>query len=299
MGVYMKRIISIVIFFACLALSAAAQIATPESPSNRGSMALAPARFELEMKPGTETTVVVNLDYRSTGGGAQPARIVATLNDWNITRDGRVEYFPANSRPNSACPWLIYSPGEAAVTPGTVHQIRVTVSVPPNAPPGDHLAALIIEQRPETIKYEHNVRQMVIRYRMASVFYIKVGGLTRQGSFENLLAESTPDGIVVTPTLRNAGNSVVRPVASVKVLDAEGKVVADIAEIEPLPVLAGAELNPLVVIGNRLPPGSYTVKYRIDFQDGGKSTEGITDLVVSAVPQIASSGKAPPKPQFK
>src|SRR5262245_1426041 len=100
---------------------------------DRGSMALAPARFELEMKPGTETTVVVDLDYRSAADVTKPARIVASLNDWTITRDGRVEFFPANTQPNSASPWLIYSPGEAAVMPGTVHQIRVTIAVPPNA----------------------------------------------------------------------------------------------------------------------------------------------------------------------
>src|SRR5205823_1473848 len=113
---------------------------------------------------------------------------------------------------------------------------------------GDHLAALIIEQRPETLKNEQNLRQMIIRYRMASVFYIKVPGLTRKGNFGDLLAESTPDGIVVTPTLKNEGNSMIRPVASVKVLDAEGTVVADAPETEHLPILAGTETKqPLTI----------------------------------------------------
>ena len=115
------------------------------SAQNGGSMALAPARFELEMKPGTETTVVVDLDFKSAADTAMPARIVATLNDWNMTRDGRVEFFPANSQPGSASSWLIYSPGEASVLPGATHQIRVTIAVPANATPGDHLSALIIE----------------------------------------------------------------------------------------------------------------------------------------------------------
>ena len=124
-----------------LPLSAAAQTAASDTPPSSGSMALSPARFELEMKPGTETTVVVNLDYRSEGGSTMPARIVASLNDWTITKDGRVEYSRANTQPNSASSWMIYTPGEAAVTPGTIHQIRVTVAVPANATPGDHLAA--------------------------------------------------------------------------------------------------------------------------------------------------------------
>jgi methionine-rich copper-binding protein CopC len=291
----MNRFFSIFALLIFLPLAAAAQVSTSEAPSN-GSMALSPARFELEMKPGTETTVVVNLDYRAPGNAKEPVRIVATLNDWTLTKDGRVEFFRANSQPNSASPWLIYSPGEAAVMPGTIHQIRVTISVPADAAPGDHLAALIVEQRPETLKFEPNLRQMIVRYRMASVFYIKVPNLTRRGSFENLYAESTRDGIVVTPKLRNEGNSVIRPVASVRVLNAEGKTVAELGDTESIPILAGAELSQSVLINQALSPGNYTVKYHVDFGDGSRATEGITDLVVKPPPQIASSVSPAQKP---
>lgn len=284
----MKKILTIIF----LLLPAFASAQAPVG----GSMAVSPARFELEMKPGSETTVVVNLDFRGPASVTDPVRIVATLSDWTITKDGRVEYLRASSQTNSASSWLIYSPSEAAVVPGTVHQIRVTISVPQNATPGDHITALIIEQRPEKIKFDQNLRQMIVRYRMASVFYIKVPGLTKHGSFENLYAESTPEGIIVTPTLKNDGNSMIRPVAEIKIVDSDGKVIADVPDVEPLPILAGAEMNQPVLIGKNLAPGKYTVKYRIDFQDGGKTTEGVTDLVVKTATQIASSGKTTPKP---
>ena len=292
----MNKLTSILFLAVILALSSDGQIPASDALPIGGSMAISPARFELEMKPGSETTVVVNLDFRAPMNVTEPVRIVATQNDWTITKDGRIEYSRANSVPNSASSWLIYSPGEAAVIPGTIHQIRVTVSVPANATPGDHLTALIIEQRPEKIKFEQNVRQVIVRYRMASVFYIKVPGLTKKGSVENLYAESTPDGIVVTPMLKNDGNSMIRPVAAVTILDADGKVMADLPEAETLPILAGAELNQPVLIGKSLAAGNYTVKYRIDFQDGGKAIEGITDLVVKTVPQIAAAEKTNKKP---
>jgi methionine-rich copper-binding protein CopC len=291
----MNRFFSICALFLLVPVAVAAQISASEVPSN-GRMAVSPARFELEMKPGTETTVVVNLDYRAAGDVKEPARIVATLNDWTITPDGRVEFYRANSQPNSASSWLIYSPGEAAVVPGSTHQIRVTISVPSNAAPGDHLAALIIEQRPETLKYEQNLRQVVVRYRMASVFYIKVPGLTKRGYFEQLYAESTPDGVVVTPKLKNDGNSMIRPVASVKVVNADGKVVAEAPDVESIPILAGAQLSKSVLLDKVLVPGNYTVKYRVDFGDGERATEGVTDLVVKTAPQIASSARPPQKP---
>src|ERR1051326_317953 len=191
-----------------------AQEPTPgAAPQRTGNgISLAPARIELEMQPGSETTVVVNLDYHTTGENSQPVRIVASLNDWTIERDGQVQFERANTLPNSASSWLIYSPAETTVIPGSLHAIRVTVSVPKDATPGDHLTALIIEQRPDNLKLlTDNRRQMVIRYRMGAVFYIKVPQLRRQGSLESLRAEATEEKIVVTPLLKNAGNSVIRP----------------------------------------------------------------------------------------
>src|SRR6185369_3690534 len=255
--------------------------ATP-NPTGNG-ISLAPARIELEMQPGTETTVVVNLDYHTAAANSQPVRIVASLNDWTIDRTGQVQFEKANSLPNSASPWLIYSPAETTVIPGNLHAIRVTVSVPKDATPGDHLSALIIEQRPDNIKsLTENRRQMVIRYRMAAVFYIKVPQLRRQGSLESLRAEATANEVVVTPLLKNSGNSVIRPLTSLKVTDSAGTAVAELAQKESLPVLGGAELLQPLVLETRLAPGTYTVKYRVDFQDGSRPTEGVTELVIPA-----------------
>src|ERR1043165_8925222 len=252
--------------------------ATPQRTGN--GISLAPARIELEMQPGSETTVVVNLDYHTTGENSQPVRIVASLNDWTIERDGQVRFERANTLPNSASPWLIYSPAETTVVPGNLHAIRVTVSVPKDATPGDHLTALVVEQRPDNIKLNQNRRQVVIRYRMAAVFYIKVPQLRRQGSLESLRAEATENQVVVTPLLKNAGNSVLRPLTSLKVTNVSGVAVAELPQKESLPLLGGAELIQPLVLETRLAPGTYNVKYRVDFQDGSRPTEGVTELVI-------------------
>lgn len=285
-----SRFTAVLILFLVTVVCANAQAPAPEPTPQRGNgISLAPARLELEMQPGSETTVVVNLDYHSTGEDSQPVRIVASLNDWTIDRDGQVQFARANTMPNSASPWLIYSPAETTVTPGNLHAIRVTISVPKDATPGDHLTALIVEQRPDNLKLNQNRRQVVIRYRMAAVFYIKVPQLRRAGSLESLRAEATAEQVVVTPLLKNAGNSVIRPLTSLKVTDSAGVSVAELPQKESLPLLGGAELMQPVVLETRLAPGTYTVKYRIDFQDGSRPTEGITELVV---PQRTSSGPA-------
>jgi len=282
MSTNISRFAAVLILFLLAVVCVNAQSPSPEptpQPTGNG-ISLAPARLELEMQPGSETTVVVNLDYHSVGANYQPVRIVASLNDWTINRDGEVRFERANTLPNSASSWLIYSPAETTVIPGNLHSIRVTVSVPKDATPGDHLSALIIEQRPDNIKLNENRRQVVIRYRMAAVFYIKVPQLRRQGSLESLRAEATAEQVVVTPLLKNAGNSVIRPLTSLKVTDAAGVAVAELLQKESLPLLGGAELAQPVVLETRLAPGTYAVKYRVDFQDGSRPTEGITELVI-------------------
>ena len=277
-----------------IALADRSSIAEPSSDATGGRISLAPARVELEMAPGTETTVVVDLDYNGAKENSQPMRIVASLNDWTIKRNGELEFKKANSLPNSASSWLIYSPAETTVSPGQTHSIRVTISVPKDATPGDHLTALIVEQRPDSIKLNQNRRQIVVRYRMAAVFYIKVPQLTRRASLENLRVEARADGVVVFPTLKNQGNSVVRPLTWVKVTDGSGQVVAELPEQESLPVLSGSELVQPVRIENVLLPGAYSVKYQVDFQDGSRPTQGVTDLVVSSARAAAKPVTANP-----
>jgi len=262
----------------CVRAQTPAPEPSPKAPVS--GISLAPARFELEMQPGSETTVVVSLDYHTTADNSQPVRIVASLNDWTIDRDGQVRFEKANTLPNSASSWLIHSPAETLVVPGNLHAIRVTITVPKDATPGDHLTSLIVEQRADTLKLNENRRQVVIRYRMAAVFYIKVPQLRRQGSLESLRAESTGNQVTVTPLLKNGGNSVVRPLTSVKITDANGVAVAELPQKESLPLLGGAELIEPVVIEKSLAPGTYNVKYRVDFQDGNRPTEGITELVI-------------------
>src|SRR5678809_1436629 len=235
------RFAAVLCWFFVLVVCASAQSPTPAAtphPTGNG-ISLAPARIELEMQPGSETTVVVNLDYHTATENSQPVRIVASLNDWTIDRDGQVQFQKANTLPNSASSWLIYSPAETTVIPGNLHAIRVTVSVPKDATPGDHLTALIVEQRADNIKLNENRRQVVIRYRMAAVFYIKVPQLRRLGSLESLRAEATGDQVTVTPLLKNAGNSVIRPLTSVKITNSSGASIAELPQKESLPLLGG------------------------------------------------------------
>lgn len=283
-----RRLIAPFILIASLLAPAnpAAQLSF-DVPKEDG-IGVAPARFELPILPGTERTVVVNVIYNSASGNAQPCRLVATLGDWTILSDGNAEYYKAGTQPNSACSWLTYSPAEMIALPSRIHPIRVTVSVPKDATPGDHLAALFVEARPDNIKLDENRRQVVLRFRMAALFYIMVPKLAKKGSLQDLRAEASEQGILVMSTLKNEGNTHLRPLHSVKVLDGSGAVVAEMLESESLPVLRGSEISRPLVIQKLLSPGTYSIQYRVNFKDGNPINEGQAELVVKQ--QLGQTG---------
>jgi len=253
--------------------------ASSETPGEDG-IGVAPARFELPILPGGEKTVVVNVIYNSASAESQPCRLVATLGDWSLLRNGDTEYYKAGTQSNSACSWLTYSPAEITALPGRIHPIRVTISVPKDAAPGDHLAALFVESRPENLKLNQNRRQVILRFRMAALFYVMVPKLTKRGALIDLKSEFSNQAILVTPTFKNEGNSHLRPIHSAKILDSSGAVVAELPEGESLPVLAGSEMSNTLVIQKSVPSGNYSLRYRVDFRDGTPIIEGQTELLV-------------------
>lgn len=266
-------------------------------PPDLNDIAISPSRIELPMMPGTEKTVVVNLIYSSETGKGQPTRVLAYLGDWTITKQGKIDFYPAGSRANTASPWLVYSPTEVTVIPGRSHPIRVTISVPKDATPGEHLAALFVEPRPDDIKFDENRKQVRVKFRLAAVFYVMVPTLTQDASLENLKAEATEKALVVTPRLRNKGNTHVRPIYAIKLLDQNGVAVAECPETEALPVLADSETEIPLTIEKTLPAGSYSVRYRVKFSENGPVTEGRADLVVAAQSAHKATSNAEPAPR--
>ena len=54
-------------------------------------MSLSPARLALRMLPGSSKTFVVRVMHGSKGPKSKVARLLALLNDWTLTEDGRVK----------------------------------------------------------------------------------------------------------------------------------------------------------------------------------------------------------------
>ncbi len=266
-----------------LALLASFPLATlaqeaPPPPPLAGEVALAPSRLELPLAPGQSRTEVVNVISSGSGGGK--VRLLASLGDWTLNSAGDIKFGRAGTTPRSATEWMIYSPVEFTVAAGEVHPIRVTVDVPKDTAPGDYTAVLFVEERPQDIKTQADRKQIRFHFRLAAIFYVMVTPLTKQGSLQGLEVTTSTPNLMVVPKLKNQGNSHVRPVHSLEILDKAGKRVAEVAEAAPGPVLGGAEFLPSIAVPASLPPGEYTLKYRVDFKDGGKVVEGRKAFVI-------------------
>lgn len=262
---------------------ARAQSGGPAAATSDDRVVLTPARLELTLEPGEETTRIVSLRYLSTAANASvPARLKTSLGDWSQSRSGELQFAAPGTHPDSACPWIVYSPSEIVAAPGQTASIRVTVTVPKDAAPGDHLAALFVEPRVGDVKLATNDRRIQVSIRLAVLVYVMVPGLTHQLALDDLTAVADADGVTVTPTLSNSGNCHVRPLHSVELLDGAGRVVGAMPAREICSVLARSNLSQPLRIPGHLAPGVYGVRYRADAQDGGRIIEGETEVAVPA-----------------
>lgn len=267
-----------------------------------GEIALAPSRLELKLKPGGSQTVVVSVI--SSGTATTPVRLLASLGDWQMDAKGDVQFSKPGSLPNSAADWIIYSPVELSVKGGESYPIRVTIDVPADAAPGDHTAAMFVEERPAEIKTHQNVKQITFHFRLAALIYVMVEPLTQKGALVALDAAVTDGQLRITPTLKNEGNSHIRPLQAFELLDKDERVVASQEPSEGYPVLAKSEYSPVFTVDKKLAPGEYALRYRVDFRDGsGKVVEGRKAVVVPEpappAPKPAAPKPAPPAPGKK
>lgn len=228
---------------------------------------LAPVRYELEIKPGSEKTVVVNAFYRNADDHLRAPRVIATLSDWTIDAGGTVVLSKGGSLPDSSCSWMIHSPVEFRLVPNSVQPIRVTISVPPGTASGEYRGALVVEERPQSNKELSQLRTLNIRYRFAILFYIAVPERHEKGELTGLEVEAAGNRITATPILKNEGNVHLRPVTKISILNSLGKVAFERPPTSSTVLLAGAQLREAVMLETSLGPGDYQLLFTVDFGD--------------------------------
>ena len=151
-----------------------------------GDFIVGPTRFLLNMAPGEERTVEVQLTNRS----GLMSLFQLTTEDFaaDPERDGTPTFYATDLiGPYPARLWITPEVDRFELSHGERAFLRVTVSVPEDADPGDHQAALIAERVTE----QTDEGGFNIVSRVASLFIITVeGDVVKDGFLESLSPHS-------------------------------------------------------------------------------------------------------------
>ena len=155
------------------------------------------------------------------------------LEDWYYLSggSGAKEFLPASSTPNSACPWITFSPAEVTVPAFGKQKISYSITVPPDAS-GAKYASLFFETLVTEPALSDSGRSagLDISVRVATLIYIEVKGTTiRKANISNLNiqpSKSDLGGLDITLDLENTGNTDITTSGNFNLMNKEGLVSA-------------------------------------------------------------------------
>lgn len=134
------------------------------------SVGASPIRIEQTVKLGERLTDAIT--FNNTGDG--PVHIVVSVEDWDLLMDGTPVFQKAGSLPGSIAPWIRVNPSEFDLEPGERIDIRYTVTVPKEAPPGGFRGAVIFSNEPRPILGQRPAH-IIAKGRIATLIYLTVG----------------------------------------------------------------------------------------------------------------------------
>lgn len=192
----------------------------------RGDFILSPTRIVMELDPGEEETVEVQIVSRE----GEPRSYSVGVEDFSISDDGadNINFFGGSDGPFSARSWVTPAVSGLTLEHGQRAFFSVKVSVPLNASVGDHYSVVLFQRLPG--KDDGGGVSMVSR--VGTLFLITVkGDLIREGSLQQFLVQrrlnwALPVGF--TLQYRNTGTVHLVPQGHIEIRNIFGVIVDDI-----------------------------------------------------------------------
>ena len=279
------------------------------SASAAYSWGLYPVRIAKDLPPGGSFTQVVTID---NAGSSETSRIDMNTIDWVMNEQGEVGFPPAGEATNSVSKCITYSPAQLVLGPGERRAMRVTVSLPPDIGPGEHIGGLSATER--TIPHQAvpltariSVAMGVKKIYVMPIIITVTGGKEESTSIVNLdvqqsSADKPYEAIV---RLKNPSNVRINPLVSFSLKNS--------ANVE---VFSSKATNYLLlreserIVRFELPQefvGKYTLFAKVD--QGGKfaileatkqvELQALSKKVEPAAPAAPAAPSAPAVPEVK
>lgn len=179
------------------------QVVPQPNTDVRNDFLLGPTRFELTLAPGEERTIEVELTSRM----GRSASFTLEKEDFSPSENEneQTRLYGTQKGPYSAKDWITPLVGNITIVHGERAYIPVTVSVPANADPGDHYAALLAKR--DVVAGEVNGGIAVVS-RVGALFLITVdGAVERKGALESFTTPKNFYSDTIVPFTLRAKNS--------------------------------------------------------------------------------------------
>jgi hypothetical protein len=228
------------------------------------ALGLSPMRLEMKMQPGMQHSGVLTLSSDSKDKVRVRAEALDFLIDHNQTP--QFESRLSSESEFSCRDWLSINPVETEVDSGKQVNVRYTLRVPVNAgsPRGYHCAIGFTTLPTDVQIGGAGIKTAV---QVVSALYITAGSPGIEAQFKELRLVHGSEGDnrwLGEVVFQNDGLTHFRPMGELSVLDGNGKVLES-APITPLPTLPKREQRYVVLFRHDLPPGTYTLRARVDF----------------------------------
>jgi hypothetical protein len=209
--------------------------------------------------PGqTVTTTVTVLTTAAT-----EQRVAAEISDWTLGAGGELTYLPPASLAASASSWLALEANEFVLAPNGTRDLRIEVTVPPDAEGTHHAMVFFTVVPPPTDAPGVGVTTTT---RVGLTVYVTVTGTERPGS--ELVDLYQPDAATLAAVVVNTGNTVMRLGGVLELRDEAGDVVHRLP-VPDVPVLRESEREVRFDLPEDLEPGFYVALALIEDDRGG------------------------------
>lgn len=239
--------------------------------------------FSLEMDAGIsqDATVLIGAE----GDNVVPARTYAA-DAYSLINGGFGvrEFGEPVSEPTT---WLNYESSNLDLQPGETIERTFTVTVPPNAAPGQYIVGLIVQTANPIAVGSSTMLQQTLRKALAVLITVP-GPVTPQFSIGEAWLRQSAQANSLLVDIANTGNILVRPAGELVLTSANGVLLVT-APVAMGSVYAGMSTQIEIPVPVLLEPGTYNVSVSLTDEVTG-ATASTPNLIL----EVTSPGDATP-----
>lgn len=223
------------------------------------SISVSPIRVEHQVPPGSSLTEAITI----ANDGTSPVFIRVKIEDWTLSPEGALNFYPGGTQAYSAGAWIRVNPKEFDLKPGESQDVRYALAVPKDTVPGGYRAAIIFATVPRPVAGEKQ-KQVMVEGRIATILYQTVGKPLPSGEITNLAFQVNREGKPeFSISFQNTGQVHFRTRGEITIRDRGGKEMARVP-LPDFPILPQSKRDFGVALEQKLTPGDYVAELVMD-----------------------------------